>query len=172
MDFSTNALPIVVQYARRIQKREDSAIPLPSIGKRYPVSDIAAEANSPRPGYLADTIPVGIPISPDWTMTLFGPSTSRQPHICRRGALLGIDHTYSSDRLVVKLFWQGTPDVIPGDANAGTYTAFVHVLDAQGQRIAGYDTQLAPAAPARQPEDLFISEHPIQLPQGPPPGVY
>jgi hypothetical protein len=88
--------------------------------------------------------------------------------------LIGVAHPESlpldaSDELPVTLLWEATgqPD--------GDYTAFVHVLDAQGNRVTGYDQ---PPAQGRfstrlwQTGDRIVSRFHWPLPDGLPAGTY
>jgi len=170
---------LISSFAPPNRKLDDAAArvaPLPlDTDARYPVDDRTL-SDTPRPAYLADTFPVSVPIAPPgWKMTLFLPATQPSVHTLAEGVrLLGVDHAQTGNRLDVSLFWQGDPAVCRYDTETGCpggYTAYVHLLNAQGQRITGYDVLLAAASP-RQPEDLFMSEHPIQLPPDLPPGVY
>lgn len=166
---------LVAPNRRLSEATRVAALPLDT-DVRYPVYNQTL-SDTPRPGYLADTFPLNVPIAPSgWEMTLFLPTTQPGVHTFAEGVrLLGSDQMQTENVLNIALFWQGDLPVCPDDDTkadcTGASTAYVHLLDAQGERVAGYDVRLA-AASERQAEDLFVSEHPLPLPPNLPGGVY
>jgi hypothetical protein len=71
---------------------------------------------------------------------------------------------------LITLFWQGVP--IEQADEAELYTAFVHLRDRAGRRISGYDVLLRQEDASKGWEDVFITRHPMALPDGTPPGEY
>ncbi len=67
----------------------------------------------------------------------------------------------------ITLYWRVTRDV----ASPEPWAIFAHVLDAEGNLIAGRDFLAVPASTWRA-GDVFIQTHPVGLPEDVPPGLY
>lgn len=125
--------------------------------------------NSPRE---TDTYPIRIPIAPaGWFMTLNIPTRAAGVTDFPEGLRL-LDYQIKHDKnvLAIDLFWIGEPAV--AGSNQDFYTAYVHLMNDDGERIAGYDVLLMPDDRGRLPETVFRSQHPIQVPSSIVPGSY
>jgi hypothetical protein len=75
-----------------------------------------------------------------------------------RLALVGIYKEKTSEGLNVKLLWKGDPTA--GDDNQTHYTAYVHVINGNSERLAGYDYLLGNEAHS----PFFSSYHQLACP--------
>ena len=67
----------------------------------------------------------------------------------------------------ITLYWRVTRDV----ASPEPWAMFAHVLDAEGNLVAGRDFLAVPASTWRA-GDVFIQTHPVAMPEDVPPGLY
>lgn len=99
-----------------------------------------------------------IPISPEgWNMVLDLPAGNPQGYVFAEGPrLLGISSQVAGDELQIDVFWQ-TPGALD-------YTAYVHLLDGEGQRMTGTDVALGPQAAVHKPDEVWTTQHSMALP--------
>lgn len=133
---------------------------------RYPIGDNQI-SSTPRPSHLQDTYVVRVPIAPSgWYATLYIPNQWRGVADFPEGLRL-LDYSINTEgaTLIVDLFWIGETRPVPSVESY--YTTYVHLLDATGQRIAGYDVLLERSEDNRYPEDVLRSRHVLTPPQNP-----
>jgi hypothetical protein len=138
---------------------------------RYPVGD-KARSTTPRPSYLADTYAVRVPATfPDFHITLFVPDRQAGIADFPEGLrLLDYHVDKDSEDLYVDLFWIGDSKV--AGTNDQLYTTSVHVLNDEGERLAGSDALLSTDDMNRLPEDVIHLRHTIDLAEATPAGTY
>lgn len=115
---------------------------------------------------------VQIPINPNgWAMNLYFPKSSNSLIQLPEGITwLGYHQDYDNHSVRVTLFWQGNRWADP--INNVYYTAYVHIVDSQQNRIAGTDVLLEPILEDADSNAIFFSTHEIQLPDQLPAGEY
>ncbi|MFN8491948.1 MAG: hypothetical protein U0350_30385 [Caldilineaceae bacterium] len=130
---------------------------------------IIAALNQPQ---LRAILAINIPITPfGWWMTLLVPKDSARVYSFPEGiTLIGLDQHYQAHTLTVDLFWQGNPVAILG-ANTH-YTAYVHLVDKNGTRLAGADVLLDEKPTESAHSTPFLSHHNIPLARDTAPGPY
>lgn len=81
----------------------------------------------------------------------------------------GVDRLRPGQTLIVSLAWQAA------GSTRQDLTAFVHLLDAGGRRVAGFDRRPLDGDPptgAWHPGEIVLDRHPVSLPPDLPPGDY
>jgi hypothetical protein len=150
----------------------------PTLG---PILDLALSTG--RPVYLIKDMPgveVKVEVRPEaglWRVT--GPSLQDEPAFAREDRLAGslelVGYDLSprspqaGETLVVRLHW------VPLGPLERRYHSFVHLLDADGQRLAGSDRQPGGVfypSTIWQPGERLADEHAFQVPPEASPGVY
>lgn len=116
---------------------------------------------------------VGIPSAPPgWCIGLYLPAARPDSTTFANDlTLVAVEPTLKArDEAEVDLVWTGDTRV---PENPGEHvTAFVHLLDANHNRIAGEDVLLASESAPVCPDELFESQHAIPLPDDLAPGDY
>ncbi len=133
-----------------------------------------AEANNGEPAVLPLSVRI---MPPHWAMTLYLPPGTPQGYLFPEGPrLLSIDNQIAGDQVQIDLSWQAH--------GVEGYTAYVHLLDKQGMRLAGADVRLdlpsdsqryRPLEPALQiyePALVSSTQHVFSLPVGLEAGIY
>ena len=113
---------------------------------------------------------------PDWPRTpLVGDGTEETQDdvyfgdaLVLESAVLSTEPLRAGETLTATLRWAAL------DQPAADYTASVQILNAGGERVAGFDQPLAPGFPTRlwQAGDYAQVEMPVALPEAVPPGEY
>lgn len=133
---------------------------------RYPVGDNQL-SSTPRPSHHRDTYVVRVPIAPSgWYATLYVPNRWHGVADFPEGLRL-LDYSVKTEgaNLLVDLFWIG--ETRPAPSEESFFTAYVHLIDAAGERVAGYDVLLERGDDNSFPEDVLRSHHVLEPPQSP-----
>lgn len=138
---------------------------LDQVNLRYPVGTHQI-SNIPRPPHASDTYVVRVPIAPaGWFATLYVPNNWHGVADFPEGLrLLDYSIERAGGNVAVDLFWLG--ETQPDPAADSFYTAYVHLLDTTGERVAGFDVLLERNEHNSLPEDVLRSHHVLQPPPG------
>ena len=118
----------------------------------------------------ANGVQIAIPILPaTWSIELYIPVSERTYRFVEGPTLLGLTYHIADDQVSVRLIWQGS--AWSDELYQQHYTAYVHLIDQNGERISGYDTVLDSSVNGMQ-SSFFFTDHPLALPISVPAGDY
>lgn len=117
-----------------------------------------------------DGLPIAIPIQPKgWSIELYVPKSERMYQFVEGPTLLGLTYRVLADQVTVQLVWQGS--AWSDGFYEQHYTAYVHLVNQNGERVSGYDTVLD-SSTNNMNASLFFTDHPLALPATMPTGEY
>lgn len=149
------------RYARLLENRLDGQA-------------VAWSADYPQPPdwppAQAEAVALYVPVSPDvFKMRLVLPQEEAQGYPFPEGLrLLSLDSRQEGDQLEVTLQWL----VTPAYSSTLPHTAYVHLLDAAGKRVAGGDTLLEAPGDGSVSGMVAQTSHALALPTTLAPGSY
>jgi hypothetical protein len=103
-----------------------------------------------------------IPIRPPgWLIQLYIPNGAQVYHFVEGPILLGMTYRLQPNQIAVRLVWHGSA------WSDGTYqqhyTAYVHLVNQNGERVSGYDTVLD-SSTNHMNSSFFFTDHSLDLP--------
>jgi hypothetical protein len=120
-----------------------------------------------------------IPIAPQgWDMVLNLQPQQAQGYVFPEGLrLLGVNSEQQGANLVITVYWQMAPAeqdvaVQAEEPSAGEATAYVHLLNDDGERITGTDVRVASSQANLWGDAVWSTQHLLELPEQTAPGPH